>query len=77
MTQKEILESVDGGADIYDLSLAIELRKLEKKGLVTVTRAMGAPENGAEQQPYFGCILSSKGRTTLTRQINGQPNKEK
>ena len=54
--EKEALKGVKGGADIYSYPLAFTLRKLEKKGLVSICKAMDPPKDGAKQQPYFGCI---------------------
>lgn len=57
LTKKEsdALAMVSRGADVYDYAIALTLRKLEKRGLVTITRAMYSP-NGKNAQPYFGAI---------------------
>lgn len=67
---KEIkaLEGVREGADIYALDLAMTLRALHKKGLVSITKAMGAPEDGRHRQPYFGCILNVEGDKMIREQ---------
>ena len=63
--QIKALKGVAEGADIYALDLAMTLRELHKKGLVSITRAQDAPKDGARRQPYFGCILNAKGGKAL------------
>lgn len=75
LTKREIaiLKDLKGGADIWGMSLAGECRDLERKGLVTVTKAMAPPDNGAERQPYFGCITSAIGHKSLKENLGPTP----
>lgn len=43
------------GADVYDYGVAMTLRRLEKRGLVTITRPV-TKTKGNERMPYFGAI---------------------
>lgn len=51
--EKRALGLVKHGADVYDYGIAKTLRALEKRGLVTITKAM-MPPSGENVQPYFG-----------------------
>ena len=53
--EKDVLAQVKNGGDIYNYSVAMMLRRLEKRGLVKIVKAMDPPP-GHHQQPYFGAI---------------------
>ena len=57
--EKDALEQVRDGADVYDYGIALTLRALEKRGLVTIVKAVSPPP-GNRQQPYFGAIAKVK-----------------
>lgn len=59
--ERAALKAVGKGADVYDRAIAIVLRRLEKRGLVTITRAM-MPPPGDQRQPYFGAIAKGDPR---------------
>ncbi|MCP4397925.1 MAG: hypothetical protein GY801_11595 [bacterium] len=63
--EKEALNSVVGGADVFGLQVANILRKLEIQGLVTICEAMGEYDSGKDQLPYFGAITNRKGSEAL------------
>lgn len=65
--QKEILMLLWNGADVYNLGTAQFLREAEKEGLVEICKPQ-ADVPGEKQQPYFGCILTAKGRGVTTIQ---------
>lgn len=74
---RAILEC-ENGCDVYSYALAGTIRKMERrgvKGLFDITRAMHAPENGAERQPYFGCISTPEGvkQALETLKERGEP----
>lgn len=58
--EKSALALVRGGADVYDYGIALTLRALQKRGLVTITKAMNAPKDGRARQPYFGAISKAE-----------------
>jgi len=60
-SEAKALDLVKDGADVYDYGIALTLRALEKRGLVTITRAMSRPD-GRKQQPYFGAIVRKEPR---------------
>jgi hypothetical protein len=60
-----LLDTIDGGADIYDYGMAMKLRLLERRGLVRCVDAHEPPRDGAECQPYFGAIPSRKGKAMI------------
>ena len=61
--EKKVMRQIVKGADIWGRYEAGIIRYIEREfpGLVTVTKAMNAPEDGAKQQPYFGAILTLAG----------------
>lgn len=65
--EKDALKAIENGADVYDRIIAQTLRKLEREhpDWVNLGDAMNAPEDGAKQQPYFGAILTAKGKKAL------------
>lgn len=65
--EKEALQSVRSGRDIWNFGLASDLRQVEKKcpHLLTICPAMNAPKDGTQRQPYFGCIATDAGREYL------------
>lgn len=65
--QLSLLQDVYNGADVYALHMASFLRELERDGtqLVSIVEAKTAPDDGALQQPYFGCILTKYGRIVV------------
>jgi hypothetical protein len=71
--QLAILASCEGGADVYGFADALFLRGLHQTrcGFVRIVKARYAPKNGAERQPYFGCILTRKGRDVLAILMRG------
>lgn len=70
--QLRILKKIRYGADIYSRPLTIECRKLAGKGLIEITEAQNTPAGGAERQPYFGIILTTKGRKLLAKKRGGK-----
>lgn len=75
LEQAEAILLIEGGADVYGYSLAKSLREMERakprahKKYFTITKAMQAPENGAERQPYFGAIATKLGAKEAIRII--------
>lgn len=67
MTTVEALESVKNGADVYAYGLAVKLREIEREQpeLIDICPPKAPPEDGAEQQPYFGCICTRAGQVYL------------
>lgn len=65
------LKAVESGADIISRSLAITLRKLEKEGLVKIGETIGHYDP-TRQLPYFGAIVTSKGKDLLRQIPNGK-----
>jgi len=65
-----VLTAVRDGADIYSRQVAMLLRQMARRRppLVDIVEAMGAPENGAARQPYFGCIATGAGRDLLAKE---------
>jgi hypothetical protein len=65
----EVMESVNGGADIYGYLEATLLREVQKHDAELVQiltiheleKATGRKFDGAKQLPYFGAILTKKG----------------
>lgn len=62
---KTVLKEVENGADVWGFIEARLLRQCESAGLVTICEAMADPP-GEQRQPYFGCIITAKGRRALT-----------
>jgi hypothetical protein len=71
-SDRDALEAVRGGADVYDYGIAKTLRALESTGLVNIVKA-GVKIHGTKlppseaRQPYFGAILTVKGHKRLLR----------
>lgn len=61
--QKAAMREVIEGADIYNRSIAMRLREVETSHpeFIRITAARTAPRDGAQQQPYFGAILTLRG----------------
>lgn len=65
--QANAIIQVRGGADVWSHFIAGTLRGLQKQRhegkdkLFQITKAMNAPKNGAERQPYFGAIATPRG----------------
>jgi len=55
------------GCDIYNYGDAIDGRKLEKHGLVDISKAQVPPKNGAKQQPYYGITINESGRNWISK----------
>jgi hypothetical protein len=67
--QRAAMSAVAYGADVYSYSIALRLREVQRThpDLIDIGPAMGAPQNGAERQPYFGAILTAAGRMAIAR----------
>lgn len=65
--EKDALKAIENGADVYGRGVAQILRNLWKEHpeWIDICAAMDAPEDGAKQQPYFGAILTAKGKKSL------------
>ena len=63
-----LLKEVDGGADVWGIVEATLLRQCEKDGLVVICKPQADPP-GEKRQPYFGCILTSKGKSVLKKVV--------
>jgi hypothetical protein len=63
---KTLLRQVSSGADVYGFRSAVFFRRAEKAGLVKICNAQ-ADIPGEQQQPYFGCILTAKGKAAIGR----------
>jgi len=61
---RKILKQIKNGADIWGLREARILRECEKDGLVEICESQ-ADIPGEQRQPYFGCILTAKGREVI------------
>lgn len=64
--ETQALKAVTHGGDVYGYKTARILRELEKRGLVSITKALFAP-SGEKQQPYFGAITTKAGRAAIAR----------
>jgi hypothetical protein len=62
-SQIESMRAVAEGADVLAYGIACDLRKVQElhPGLVTITARMGRYK-ATEQLPYFGAILTERGR---------------
>jgi len=65
----QLLSRVGNGANIWDRSPAMDLRRIEKEtpGLIRIVKARANPP-GHMQQPYFGCKLTARGKRVLENQ---------
>jgi len=59
-----VLRQLEHGGDIWGYKEAVLLRQCEADGLVKVCEPM-ADIPGNQRQPYFGCILTKKGKAIL------------
>ena len=78
MEQRAAMSAVAHGADVYSYSIAVRLREVQRAfpRLLDIGPAMNSPADGAAQQPYFGAILTARGRTAiaaLRRRPRGSP----
>jgi hypothetical protein len=66
LTEKEkaALLAVKDGGDVWDRSTAVTLRALEKRGLVSIVKAM-EPLSGEKAQPFFGAITTKAGLAAI------------
>lgn len=64
---KKAMEEVANGADVYDYYTAKLLREVEKgkPALIEITKPMMYKGDGTDRMPYFGAILTNKGRETI------------
>lgn len=64
---KEAFESISGGADIYSRVEAGLLRDLEDEypGMIDIGEARAYTGDGTDQKPFFGAVLTDKGRSFL------------
>jgi hypothetical protein len=62
--EKDALLAVKDGGDVYDRGTAVTLRALEKRGLVSIEKAV-MPPSGEKQQPYFGAITTKAGLAAI------------
>ncbi|CUJ53169.1 Uncharacterised protein [Achromobacter xylosoxidans] len=60
----EAMRAVANGADVWAYGTAVDLREVQRAApeLITIGRAMMAPDDGAKKQPYFGAVLTDAGR---------------
>jgi hypothetical protein len=70
---REAMAAVRNGADVYSYATALRLREVERAypDLVDIGPAMNPPPNGADQQPYFGAILTAAGKDALAKATGG------
>lgn len=70
LTKEQIkaMHAVIDGADVYNRTIAVRLREVEKNNptLIRITKAHSAPRDGAAAQPYFGAILTAAGVEAIT-----------
>lgn len=62
--EKAALAAVKGGGDVYDRGIAVTLRALEKRGLVSIEKPAFRP-SGEKRQPYFGAITTKAGLAAI------------
>jgi hypothetical protein len=71
MNDKELsaLESVIGGADVYDYGLACTLRQIEKKypAFIEIGKAQAFTGTGTDRMPYFGAMATEAGIEAVVR----------
>lgn len=81
--QQDLIDAVANGADIYNYTDAGVLRQLEREHpeYIDIGEARAYMGDGADQMPYFGAILTRKGRVALLsspnahESISGIPNR--
>lgn len=66
--QKTAMHCVIDGADVYNRTIAVRLREVERDhpGYILITNPRRRPRDGAKQQPYFGAILTPMGIVAIT-----------
>jgi hypothetical protein len=64
------LWAVRNGGDIFSLSTAMLLRDCQEEGLVTIGAAMGKYGDGTNREPYFGAMITAKGKKALKAALN-------
>ena len=64
--ERDALEAVTDGADVFSYKTARILRKCEKKGLVLICKSQG-DYPGEGRLPYFGAITTVKGKKELSQ----------
>ena len=62
--ERQALEAVKDGGDVFDRATATVLRGLEPDGFVEICEVMG-DYPGEQRQPYFGAIVTRKGKRAL------------
>ena len=62
--EKDALRAVRDGGDVYDRRIAVILRALEKRGLLSIEKP-AAPPSGEKRQPYFGAITTKSGLAAI------------
>ena len=64
---KAVMRQIANGGDVWGYGEARCLREVERRwpSLITITKAMNAPKDGAAQQPYYGAILTDAGRKAI------------
>lgn len=65
----DALRAVKDGADVYSYMLAKALRGIERKhpGLVSIGKPEMYKGDGTDKVPYFGAILTAKGKAALAK----------
>lgn len=64
---QDLIASIENGADIYSRHDAEQLRDLKKKrpDFISICKAKMYKGSGVDKMPYFGAILTNKGREAL------------
>ena len=65
--ERQALEAVKDGGDVFSRGTAVLLRGLEQEGLVEICDAQG-DYDGKLCLPYFGAIITAKGKEVLARE---------
>jgi len=64
--ERQALEAVKDGGDVFSRGTAVLLRGLEQEGLVEICAAQG-DYDGKLCLPYFGAIITAKGKEVLAK----------
>lgn len=66
---KEAMRQVINGGDVFDYGLARLLREVQRvdKSLIKIGKAKGDYGDGSGREPYFGAILTAKGRQEVAK----------